>query len=736
MKQRLVNKYSRAVRTRRPDLMKQNLSKLRKVAIDLSPTERRKLFKTLASKRTKFHCAPDVKLLPTWKEREAMKAAKTNWADQDKVFCLNCGVEELDQDACRHGTKAFLPIIPCGHRVLCFKCARQVLECPCCKTAIDHAMKAYLRPQTPVVNELNVIMGSIRRGRTVNLSLIRRASLARVRDARHIGDDEGQFGKRTIGDRTSHILKDLGTAVNMSSTEIEKLDLNLEDSICKASQTKTSKEGQEELLHFFSQLVPSTEGNNKNLNSNDDMFCLTRKDNTSWSRSLSQVIWNYDEQDINDSTTKLPYFLNDGDAVMQRFRALFNPRILAKENEQLLLEKVIRKEEIQQKKDDHIIKREVQNMIYEDHVSHIARYWNKSVTEREKILDGVTDAGMDLDKIDELFVSIKSSFKKKYKKGWFEEVEHLLFMKRAARSAKYCLAQSELQRIMSMLLCYQKSCKDKNVSILGTLEREMLECDRLNCISASQVSCLHVECLTDLIITCGNVGHESMEKFELNFAKLNIAVAKRMAQSLKKLSHLKILSVQNCQSNDNACLQFIESMTKCPNLTELNLSCNKLSESGKSSKASKRFLECLTLIIAGGLKTLILSRNELGINTGFAIANGINNSNSIIQKIDLSWNSLQKDGILAILNAVSCRGSTNTQTLEILDIRFNEYRMNEIQSTIDKVMKVVPKIQIIVKPLDLKYESMHPADSISIKRRQNGSKNEKNQKRIATKKKK
>jgi hypothetical protein len=38
--------------------------------------------------------------------------------------------------------------------------------------------------------------------------------------------------------------------------------------------------------------------------------------------------------------------------------------------------------------------------------------------------------------------------------------------------------------------------------------------------------------------------------------------------------------------------------------------------------------------------------------------------------------------------------------------------------------------------LDLKYESMHPADSISIKRRQNGSKNEKNQKRIATKKKK
>ena len=738
----LLASYKRHARNERKDLMQEVLQTINQdIAPKLSASERRKLWKVMSSHKTKFAKQTEVVLLPTWTERRAAKAAKSNWAQVKELVCVECGVSQSDRTSCGSYGSGFLPLVPCGHLALCEKCSDVCSYCPSCHASIDHAMKQFLRPRTPVVSELNEIMGSIRRGRSVNLSLVRRASLARVRDARHVAGGTGvasvESGKRTKGDRTSKILFDLGTACKMSPARIKNLDTKLEHSISKACHAETSAEGTKEMLQLFSQLIPSkadvvVSKHNQTTQSDskrEDMFCLTRKDNTSWvpPRKGLQVVWNYDEHvPIDDATTQLPYVAQNGHARMERFRGVMNPRIIAMEMHQLRHEKKIRKIENRELLDDHLIKIEIRNMIDEDHVGQISRYWNKSVAERENILDGTSGSeGQDLDSIDEMFEAINRNYKHRYKKGWDQKQRSSMMLLRGARSAQFAVRMSELQRISTMLLCYQKSCKDRNVGVLRELEHRMAVSDRLTCIRASQVSVDHVECLTDLLFSCGNVGHESMERFDLSFAMLNVSGTKRLAASLVQLSHLRRLSIKNCQSNDDAVPRLIEVIQdQCPMLTEIDMSHNKMSEPSSSNKC---FLNSLTKLIAGGtLQHLCLSHNNLGPNTGIAIGHGIVQDTSNIQYIDVSWNNLQREGVSSILYAAAGsaagRGggggggggvdaSSVKSRLQHLNVGYNGFRLEEIRMPLNKA-KNMSDIKIIVESKVVKYQSLHPAKVI------------------------
>ena len=717
------------------------------IAPKLSASERRKLWKVMSSSKTKFAKQTEVVLLPTWTERRAAKAAKSNWAQVNELFCLECGVPQSDRTSCGSYGSGFLPLVPCGHLALCEKCSDVCSYCPSCHASIDHAMKQFLRPRTPVVSELNEIMGAIRRGRSVNLSLVRRASLARVRDARHVTGGAGgtggtagvhvpKSGKRTKGDRTSKILFDLGTACKMSPAQINHLDTKLEHSINKACHAETSAEGTKEMLQLFSQLIPSKSkadvdriskhNQTTQLDSKrEDMFCLTRKDNTSWvpPRKGLQVVWNYDEHvPIDDATTQLPYVAQNGHARMERFRGVMNPRIIAMEMQQLCHEKKLRKIENRALLDDHLVKKEIRKMIDEDRVGQISRYWNKSVAERENILDGTSGSeGKDLDSIDEMFEAINRNYKHRYKKGWDQKKMSSVMLRRGSRSADFALRMSELQRISTMLLCYQKSCKDRNVGVLRELEHRMAVSDRLTCIRASQVSVDHVECLTDLLFSCGNVGHESMERFDLSFAMLNVSGTKRLAASLVQLSHLRILSIKNCQSNDDAIPGLIEVIQdQCPMLTEIDLSHNKMSEPSPSTNC---FLNSLTKLIAGGtLQQLCLSHNNLGPNTGIAIGHGVVQDTSNIQYIDVSWNNLQREGVSSLLYAAagSAAGGGGggggvdvsvKSRLQHLNVGYNGFRLEDIRMPLNKA-KNISNMKIIVESKVVKYKSLHPAKVI------------------------
>ena len=123
-------------------------------------------------------------------------------------------------------------------------------------------------------------------------------------------------------------------------------------SIDKACHVLTAAAGQQEMLQLFSQLSSPTSTKDNHApkktrqaaaaRNKEDAFCLTRKDNTSWSSPSAglQVIWNYDEQHpIEEAATQLPYVASNGHAQMERFRGRMNPRTMALESTQLLTEK-------------------------------------------------------------------------------------------------------------------------------------------------------------------------------------------------------------------------------------------------------------------------------------------------------------------------------------------------------------------------------------------------------------
>ena len=714
--QHSLGTYRRACRNERGDQMKHMREHMTKViAPKMTSRDRRKLWKSLSASKSKFKRKPKIVLQPTWAEKKAFEAAKTNWAQADVLTCLCCGVLESNHDG-NYGS-GFLPLVPCGHCVLCQHCADVCKRCPSCHNTIDHAFSKFLRPQTPQIKEMNSIMNDIRGARSNNLGLVRRASLARIRDARHVGSTGGGSnkamlarGKPVKGDRTSRILFDLGSAAvstgKMSPSDLENLDAVWEASVDKACHEASALEGQTEMLRLFNQLSPrvhddagagaqgagaqgagAQDAGAQDAGAQDagathpdsDAFCLERKDNTSWidPRKGMQVVWMYDEHavilgqhdDNNNNSNRenkelLPYVAEKGHARMERFRHRMNPRIQALEREQFELEVVVRSTERVAEDDVKKQKNEVEQMMSEDHVSHLVRYWSYSLTERES-----GRVCPDIDVIDDLYNERRRNFVSRYKKNWFNEYQKKSLIQRGVRSALFALRMSELARMGAMLLCYQKSCREKNVGVLRDLDRQMSEEETLPCIRASQISSQHVLCISELLTCCGSVGASTLKQVSLSFSRLEPLGARALAKSVTTLSHLHTLAVHNCQSMDNASSILIEVIAdRCPVLEQLNLSNNKMADTlAMNSSLTKLFAN-------GKLVHLDLSKNELTANAGRAIAQGLESDVCFIEVINVSWNHLRREGVTLLLAAAR----KSNKSLSSIDISYNGFRLEEV----------------------------------------------------------
>ena len=381
--------------------------------------------------------------------------------------------------------------------------------------------------------------------------------------------------------------------------------------------------------------------------------------------------------------------------------------------------------------EQHSIQQELRKMINEDHLAHIARYWNKSVAERERLLDG--GAGMDLDTVDEAFVEIHRDFKHRYPRGWFKLYQQEIQIVRGCRSAQFAVCMSEVQRISTMLLCYQKSCKHRNVGILRELERKMAVSSRLDCIRASQVSANHVECLTDLLVSCGQVGLESMEHFDLSFSMLVPAGATRLGESLIHLNYLQNLTIQHC----GGCVEgIIETMNdhQVKALTHLDLSHNKM------VGASKLFGASLANIVQH-LKHLDLSNNHLLNNTGHAISMGLMQPTCTLESIDVSWNCLEAEGGAAMLNAAAvCSAWSDSKTKRVLNLSLNHFRLEDVKKEWNNAVLKVPAGTIYINRKStsgVDYTSLHPSmEKIQLQRRRGAKKKVVGKKNNSKKKKK
>ena len=737
--QRLTGSYRRACRNDRQDTMNSLRDSINEdIAPKMTSRDRRKLWKSLSNSATKFKKKPNVVLQPTWEEQKKLDAAKTNWSQACVQCCLVCGVFETEIEKCGAYGSGFLPLVPCGHRVMCQTCSEVVQSCPSCLQSIDHAMSKFLRPQTPVVYQLNDILSDIRSSRSDNLGLVRRAALARVRDARHITDNTSPIlarGKPVKGDRTSRILHDLGTAAGINKNQLQQLDIKWEASIEKACHESTASEGQNEMLRLFAKLSPRittttttktittavhAEGVQHNADEVDseiveDMFTLQRSDNTAWThpRKGIHLIWHYDEhtQTLEDKSItydELPYVAQHGPSRMQRFKGKMNPRVNAIEVSQILLEKRMRTKEEDSKSNVHLQREELKRMMTEDKISHLSRYWSKSLAERENM----GSEGMDLGTIEEQFRALTRNYKKAYARGWFKEYEEQILRHRGARSAVFALRMAEIQRLGACLVSYQKSCKERSVGMLGELERIMAKAANMPCIRASSVSEKHVLCLIDLLNTSSSVDLK-VEIFILSFSRLNPFSSAQLGNAFIELCHLRHISIQNCQSKDNAVCVVLEIIAdKCLQLEELDLSHNKMCD-------TKQMNASLTELVASKtLRKLDLSHNALRENTGVAIAEGLKNHSCHIEVINISWNALRKEGskaILTVLRQKSNESNNNTGTctadrFKTLDISYNGFRLDEVNIKLQSSCKVLA--EGTRAPGWGEYESRFPAPRV------------------------
>ena len=770
--QRLTRSYKRAARNERPDQMKSIHQQMSQdIAPQLTSRDRRKLWKQLLKSASKFQKRPEVVLLPTYDERKLAAAAKTNWAQGNVQICLCCSTWESDLKHCGTYGAGFLPLVPCGHKVLCQKCSEICTTCPACSKSIDHQLATFLRPQTPIVSELNEILSDIRLSRSDNLGLVRRAALARVRDARHVKDNTNMVhrGKSIKGDRTSRILHDLGTAAvstgKLTALELKTLDSKWEKSIEKACQETTAMEGQMEMLKLFSKLSPringSKENHNQDQNGEDDegegerkgkdgSFTLERSDNTAWNANYEGIIWHYDEhvnmkrgvskgmdegQDGGNSTTtsntsteSLPYVASkSGSSRMQRFKARMNPRIKLLETLQYEMEIQTRTKEHASETDVHIQKSETHRMLMEDELAHKSRYWNMSKKQRENIT-----TEMDLDMIYTKFKELNKEYKKKYTKYWFKEYQSNIIMLRGVRSAMFALKISEIQRMGASLICYQQACKDRNEGVLHDLERQLKERDELPGIDVTSLSEKHVLCIIDLLFCCGRNKMRSLDLFSLSFSKIGIHTSTLLGRSLTTICNLRTIAIQNCSSNDNACSHIINTIAdQCKMLEELNMSHNRI-------KDTILFNSSLTKLVASEtLRMLDLSHNRLGVLTGSAIAGGLQEETCRIEVINIAWNELKKDGTTAILTSLRSK----TSAVRVLNVGYNGFRRNEVDlkvsgTSIEVLAEGIYNDGVVVTS---PYKSRYPAPRVKtppLRRRRKNNKKKSGTKQQKKKKKK
>jgi len=136
--------------------------------------------------------------------------------------------------------------------------------------------------------------------------------------------------------------------------------------------------------------------------------------------------------------------------------------------------------------------------------------------------------------------------------------------------------------------------------------------------------------------------------------------AMQVAKALQSVTTLQTFILSNCEITDKAAKHIATAVSCNPQLTELNISWNKLSGVG-TNKIVQSLKNC------NQLQILKLSACGITSEETEAIANILSDKNNL-KELDISWNGLKADGIIAIMKAISNISSLQVFKIDNCDI--------------------------------------------------------------------
>ena len=682
--QRHLRSYRRSARNRRHDMMEETLAEVHRLAPKLGARERRRLYKSMLASKSTFKVKPAIELIPTYDARMKAQNAKKRWEEADVFVCQKCALEET-KDASQ-----FPKIIPCGHRSLCMNCAPREKECPSCKGSIDHKLTTYLRPTREIARAHGKIMMDVKASRckthAANLGLLRRATLARVRDVRKqgAGQDNGIKTEAIPGDRTAKILAELGKRIGVSSTEgIKKLQHEFEQTVQLASSNDTFRAGSKKLAKLFSTLALNPHQEDIPSNSNatamatttppTDDFALQEGDSRFQLPAPplgvhAELLWGYDTSvplDITPTNMLFKYLSNDPKIRMARFKARMIPEVKC-------LESTHRDAELAHRMYDNAMfterchqKRELLDMLNEDHALSRKRLLDMQLAKSGTPDHDFQNNLIQQDLLEEHFAAQKKEHAKTYPDGdWEMEQDRADLAKRSERMKHFAL-QMKVLEIYTDLICFNAMLESRHSSVERALNDSLKSCSTGVSFVVKTASKKAMTALSHLLARRCALYPEIGVAIDIEHSNLTDP---DFMESVLSCPGLHALIIQNCTTID----AFLPaSLTRLPTaLTDLCLSRLGL----RLNAQEENRLALLSAL--SSLKNLDLSHNNLEANTGTALADILYGGGlQQVELLDVSWNSLGATGCGAMLEALRKRQAQRGMTL---NISYNCWRLGDI----------------------------------------------------------
>ncbi|XP_065893714.1 ribonuclease inhibitor-like [Dysidea avara] len=138
--------------------------------------------------------------------------------------------------------------------------------------------------------------------------------------------------------------------------------------------------------------------------------------------------------------------------------------------------------------------------------------------------------------------------------------------------------------------------------------------------------------------------NSSLVSLDISHNRLTTFGATQIAKALQSVTTLQTFVLNNCEITDEAAKHIATAISYNPQLTELNISWNKLSGVGTS-----KIIQCLEN--CNQLQTIKFAACGVTSKETEAIATMLSDKTNL-RELDISWNGLKADGITAIMKAI------------------------------------------------------------------------------------
>ena len=681
--QKHLRSYRRYARNQREDLMKETLAEINnQIAPHMSPSERRRVYRSILASKKAFQKETPIELIPIYKERMRSLNAKRRWEELRVFVCKHCKVVETNNP------KKFPKLIPCGHRSMCEECASKEKECPCCFVHIDHKLTRYLRCDKSTASQFIKIVEDIKKSddqmHVRDLRLLRRATLARVRDMRKNG--EGQVVASTPGDRTAKLLNTLGKHAGLSEDQMQTLENEFEATVRMASSKESFRDGSKKLVKLFHLLTKPNQIDyeHEGVRSQDSHMLIEKKFDTfsladsemsfhttsSHYEISAEVMWGYNiKTPIQDASIReLPYVCSDPKIHMARFKARLVPIISKFENDFREAEMKRQEQERDYLRGMHNEKRELLEMLYED------RYATRSrlMLQGRKKMNNEEHEG--LEKVNEHFKELEKKCMSMYGESWIKNKEKGNIVQREFRMNRFC-KQMKLLEGINDILCFYDSLKHQQPFIQRILKEAMMNCKNHIKFELKVASSPDIDSLSLLMKKCALFSRGISFGISIEYSDLQNSDVISSALSVPSLTSLKIKNCNLVNGKTYADAFFPAPLkTYAPNLCSLDLS-----HLGLKLKQPNR-LEFVSNL--KNLRELDLSHNKLESDVGVIIGRILMNGVQLLKMLNVSWNFLGAKGCTAILDATRSVQKLRKDYMTI-DISYNCWRLGELNLKVD-----------------------------------------------------